>query len=487
MNKQINIGWAQTDITPDRPVYVIGQLYSRISTYVHDTLSATCLVLENGDEQMTMVSCDIASVPVMHLERIFRRLDCQGLDTSRIVFNAIHTHNSSMFTSNTTYEVFFKSVLGEICPSMNEPENILKDEEAEEWFIEKMVRLITDAWDARLPGGVSMAHDYAVVAFNRRPQFQESGKIISRMYGTCADSNFLGFEGASDHSADMLFTWDTDGNLTGTAVCIPCPSQVYELHSFLSADYWDETRNSIRDALGNIYILPLCGAAGDQNPLDLVLLSKTNGKELRIWNSQETEVLRNFDMLQACKDIGERIGEAVTRGYRKARNRIETRPVFRTSVFTMDVALRCVQKADVIAAQKRIDAIKAKYSKPGSLPESEMVRCFVDIGYINRWKLQNETTRFLFPVYIFRLCRAVFATNPFELYVDYGFRMKARCKADQAFIIQLSSNAKGGYLPTTTAVAGGSYGSLPVSTMVGPDGGTELVEKTLEAMDALWE
>ena len=48
MNKQINIGWAQTDITPDRPVYVIGQLYSRISSYVHDPITATCLVLENG-------------------------------------------------------------------------------------------------------------------------------------------------------------------------------------------------------------------------------------------------------------------------------------------------------------------------------------------------------------------------------------------------------------------------------------------------------
>ena len=49
MNTQINIGWAQTDITPDRPIYVIGQLYSRISSYVHDPITATCLVLENGD------------------------------------------------------------------------------------------------------------------------------------------------------------------------------------------------------------------------------------------------------------------------------------------------------------------------------------------------------------------------------------------------------------------------------------------------------
>ena len=486
MNGPINIGWAQTDITPDRPVYVIGQLYSRISSYVHDALTATCLVLENGDEQMVMVSCDMASVPIMHLERIFKRLDCQGLDPAKIVFNATHTHNATMFTANTTYEVFFKSVLGDICPRLNEPDNILKDAEAEAWFIEKMVTLITDAWDARLSGGVSLAHDYAAVAFNRRPQFFEGGKIISRMYGSCAQSDFLGFEGASDHSADMLYTWDTEGNLTGAAVCIPCPSQVYELHAFLSADYWAETRNAIRDILGNIFIRPLCGAAGDQNPLDLVRLSKTNNEELKIWNAQETEVLRNFDMLEACKDIAERISEAVIRGYKKARNRIETRPLFRTSVFTMDVALRCVAEADVIAARQRIDAVKAKYTKPGSLPEAEMIRCFVDIGYINRWKLQSETRRFQFPVYIFRLSRAVFATNPFELYVDYSFRMKARCKADQAFIVQLSSNAKGGYLPTTTAVAGGGYGSLPVSTLVGPDGGTELVEKTLAAMDALW-
>jgi hypothetical protein len=35
-------------------------------------------------------------------------------------------------------------------------------------------------------------------------------------------------------------------------------------------------------------------------------------------------------------------------------------------------------------------------------------------------------------------------------------------------------------------VDGGSYGSKPVSTMVGPNGGDELVEKTLAAMDSLF-
>ena len=112
MNKQINIGWAQTDITPDRPVYVIGQLYSRISSYVHDPLTATCLVLENGEEQMTMISCDMGSVPTMHIEKILARVNVPELDKSKVVFNVTHTHNSSMYSQNTTLEVYFKSVLG---------------------------------------------------------------------------------------------------------------------------------------------------------------------------------------------------------------------------------------------------------------------------------------------------------------------------------------------------------------------------------------
>ena len=236
MEKNIRIGWAQTDITPDRPIYVIGQLYSRISSYVHDPLTATCLVLENGQEQMILVSADMPGVPTMHISRILERLDAPGLDRSRVVFSAIHTHNSTMFTKNTTYEVYFKSVLGDLCPEMEEPDDILKDEELEEFFIGKMVGLIEEAWAARRPGGVALAHEYAAVAFNRRPQFLVNGKRESKMYGDCSEPNFLGYEGPSDHSADMLYTFDEQRQLTGALVCIPCPSQVYELHRFISAD-----------------------------------------------------------------------------------------------------------------------------------------------------------------------------------------------------------------------------------------------------------
>ena len=487
MNKQINIGWAQTNITPPGKIYVEGQLFDRISTYVHDPLTATCLVLENGDDQMTIVSVDMPAVPGCHLPDLKARLaeEVEGLDVEKLVFCAIHTHNSTMFLAESTSESF-RDVLGDITPDPVLPDDMMSAEELKAFFLEKMTALIADAWEARYPGGISTAHDYAAVAFNRRPQFMIDGKVESKMYGTCSEPNFLGFEGSSDHSADMLYTWDTDGNLTGVAVCIPCPSQVYELHNFLSADYWGETRNFIREEMGNIFVLPMCGAAGDQNPLDLVRISKDNKEELKVWNAQETAVFRAFDMLQECRDIGERICEAVLRGYRKAKNYIETRPAFRTNCFEMDLPLRKVDKADVDAAQARIDAVKARYAPGEKMTEGEMIRCFEDKGYIQRWAMQQTMDRYSFNVYVFRIGQAVVATNPFELYVDYSYRMKARCKAKQAFIVQLCSPGGGGYLPTRAAVAGGSYGSKPVSTKVGPDGGDELVEKTLAAMDQLF-
>jgi hypothetical protein len=76
-------------------------------------------------------------------------------------------------------------------------------------------------------------------------------------------------------------------------------------------------------------------------------------------------------------------------------------------------------------------------------------------------------------------------TNPFELFSEFGMRMKARAKAEQVFVIQLA-NGLGGYLPSEDAIAGGSYSSKPASTTCGPDGGDLLVEESLKAMNRMW-
>ena len=488
MQNQMKIGWAQTDITPERPVYIAGQLFLRISKYIHDPLTATCLVLENGEEQVTMVSLDMTGVPVKQLPTILDRLCIDGIDKDKVIFNAIHTHNSTSFYCDSAHESRFEAWLGkDILPEADEPANILKGPEAEAFLVEKIVELITKAWESRRLGGISAAHDYAVVAFNRRPVFvTQNGKLESKMYGDCSEDGFQGFEGGSDNSADMLYTWDENSNLTGVLVCIPCPSQVFELQSFISADYWCYARESIRERLGNVFILPLCGPAGDQNPIDLARISKMNKETLPVWNAQEQAVVCNYDMTQICIDIGERISEAVSRGYSKAQNRIEQRPVFMLLRSDIKLNVRKVSQADYLTAKALIDGVKSSHSTENRLTEPEMIRLFEPIGYLQRWQQQNSSPTLTFPVFAMRIGRVAIATNPFELFVDFGLRIKARSRANQVVLVQLSSNASGGYLPTRKAIEGGSYSAKPVSTQIGPEGGDELVEATITAINSLF-
>ena len=71
----------------------------------------------------------------------------------------------------------------------------------------------------------------------------------------------------------------------------------------------------------------------------------------------------------------------------------------------------------------------------------------------------------------------VFASNPFEYYLDYGVMIKARSPFLQTFLIQLAG--AGSYLPSLRSTLGGGYGSVPASNPVGHEGGMILAEATI--------
>ncbi len=483
----IRIGWGQVDITPDRSVYVVGQMYQRISRIVHDPLTATALALDDGAEHVVLVSLDMPEVPVGIMGELQKNLLVQeGLDFERISFHVTHTHNSTEFDDDFLRKDF-ESVLGKgPLPKTEIPEDLLFGAEAQAFLIEKLTELIGSAWGTRHPGGISAAAEYAVVGFNRRPVFRTMNGEETVMYGDCSEPGFRRFEGGTDSSVDLLYTWDPDGRLTGVLVDVPCPSQVYELHSFLSADFWAPTRTLVRERLGDIFVLPACGAAGDQNPLDLVRLSKHNKEALVEWGGQSKEVFRNIDLALECSKIGERITEAAVRGYSTARNTIDYRPAFRHDVMEIDLPLRLVSQDEYEASSRAVADIRDRYSESDPMTMEDLVRAFDPVGVILRWNLQNSTQVTRIQCHVLRIGTIAIATNPFELFSEYGMRMKARAKPDQVFVIQLA-NGIGGYLPTREAISGGSYSSRPASTLCGPESGDRLVEETLDILNRMWE
>ncbi|MDW7659206.1 MAG: hypothetical protein SCM11_18725, partial [Bacillota bacterium] len=234
--KAFQIGWAWTDITPQQPIYLAGQLYPRVSQYVQDPITATVLAMQSDTDQAILISADMVSTPLHVLQRVRKDLHgLDGLDGSKISFSVTHTHNSSLFGPEKRQEKNAVLLGDELLPEIDVPQDILTGDEAADFLYEKISAIVRQAWLQRKPGGISSAHDYAVVAFNRRPVFARPEGEETVMYGDCSQDSFVRLEGTVDHAADMIYTWDEQNNLNGLVVTIPCPSQVYELHQMVTA------------------------------------------------------------------------------------------------------------------------------------------------------------------------------------------------------------------------------------------------------------
>ncbi|MBR2977400.1 MAG: hypothetical protein IKC50_03895, partial [Oscillospiraceae bacterium] len=107
---------------------------------------------------------------------------------------------------------------------------------------------------------------------------------------------------------------------------------------------------------------------------------------------------------------------------------------------------------------------------------------YVHSGTIMRWRVQHKQDIVPIEVHIARLGTVAFATNPFELFVDYGNQIRARSRARQTFLIQLACDGLG-YLPTKKAEEGSHYSAYVTSGKVGHAGGEMLVRKTTEEIN----
>jgi hypothetical protein len=95
---------------------------------------------------------------------------------------------------------------------------------------------------------------------------------------------------------------------------------------------------------------------------------------------------------------------------------------------------------------------------------------------------RNYSTR----VHVIRLGDVAIASNPFELFLDFGIRIKARSKAVLTFMVQLT-DGHGSYVPTAKAEAGGGYSAILQSNRVGSEGGQILVNETVKRINSMWE
>jgi len=482
-HSKISIGWAERDITPDRPVLLWGQLHSRISESVHDPIIVTALVLTNGSEQVIMASCDLVEIPKFVLNKCREEIHKQipEIDTNKVILNATHTHTAPCLSDG-------------IYPSP--PDYVMKPGEYVDFFVNRVTEAVVEAWNNRSVGSVSWGLGHAVVGHNRRVAYfddislrngykRQDGSTLdgtSKMYGNTNDPNFSHIEGYEDHSVDILFTWNESNNLTGVVINLACPSQVSEQENYISADFWNEIRAEVRKRFGkHIFVLAQCSTAGDQSP-HLLLYEKAEERMLS---------LRGLDMRE---EIGRRLGTTVEDVLHYVQKDIRRELPFKHIVRTIDLPRRLVTEEELTRIKdeySRLEVWQTKNSLEESIRFVCMGRCK---SVIERYKEQEDRKLLPMELHIIRLGDIAFTNNEFELFLDYGMRIKAQSPAIQTFMVQLSPSIltssdrclTGSYLPTQRAVNGRGYGASIYDNEIGPEGGQELVRQTVKLINELW-
>jgi hypothetical protein len=461
------IGTATSDITPALPVAVTGQFHLRIARTAETPLVANVVVVESRDNNQTgdaaiFVSCDLLYIPtdLIHAVRKEVQQRLPDLDVSKIMMNATHTHTAPVLVADGEYLIPKKGVT--------------QVNAYRAFFTKRVTEAIVKAWNNRRPGSMTWGLSHAVVGNNRRVSYANGSAGMNSKTNV---PEFRSFEGYEDHDVNILFFWNQDKKFIAMSIDLACPAQEVEGRAAVNADYWHAVREKIKQQYGNeVCVLGWISAAGDHTPH-------------LMYRQASDDRMREFRKLSRMEEIARRIVNAVEEAYEAVKEDGRTQVTMIHKVETLSLPMRVVTEAEYHDARVFIQDAEARIAADPKAADQLYRMMKWNAATVNRYEKQrtNPNPVYEMELHVLRLGDVAICTNEFELFADYGIRIQARSKALQTFVIQLvGSQAWGAYLPTEKAVKGGAYSAVVHSSLVGPEGGQVLVERSVALIKDLW-
>jgi hypothetical protein len=466
------IGTAAADITPKPPVALTGFQSVRLTRKIQSPLTANALALESreGDrvlDQAILVSCDLCVIRPGIQEGFRKHVAPRlpGFDVRKLFLAATHTHSAPVLKQDQYDEKDYGEAM--------QPKDYLP------LLYERMGEAVVKAWEGRAVGSFGRGLGHAVVGHNRRVVFADGR---AQMLNNTNDPRFRHIEGYEDHAVDVLAFYDDQRRLKAAAITLACTAQMSQGETVVSADFWHDARQRLRERYGkDLGVLGFCAPAGDQCPH----LSYRQKSEARM------DRLRGLTRTQ---ELGRRIAEAFFDVAETMEKDLRDDVPLIHRVETIALPKWVITEAEYTVAKKVCAEIAAKKERgPWDAWVSRLYQ-----GVCDRYAEQQGPRKPMYEMelHVLRLGEVAIATNPFELYVDYGVQIEARSAAEQTILIQLvGSQHDAYYLPTARAVGAGNLTEAPMNnysatsmvSVVGPEGGQVLVDRTVEAINRLWK
>lgn len=427
----MRIGTAWEDITPSKPVPLLGQMHVRLGERKRDPITVNAVVFEDDTKRIAVVSIDVGLLADSLPDTL--RQSCataNGLNADAILLAATHTHVAPCTTDR---------IVGDVDP------DFLK--RLEEGVNQAVGRAIEDLEDAECFAGAGHLEH---MGWNRRGMRRDG---TCHMYWGSWREDFVGLEGPRDGEVGVIFARKPNGQVKAVIPSFSTHPNCVEGECFYSADLPGEVRRVLRASLGDqVGVAYLTGAAGNTAPT----IMENNPNNIQPWRG-ETGLVRSGLYLggEILKVIAE-----------------QTNPM-------VNPALRLEQTEIAIPMREWDSWFDLSAFSGGMLEFFEKSR--------EDWpRLMREANPVNVPLSVLRVGDAAICFNPSELFVEFGLAIKKRSPARVTIIGELT-NGWIGYVPTPEAIRHGGYSALSAShTRLVPDAGWRMVEATRTLLDQAW-
>lgn len=506
---RLQIGWAKRSIAVPGPCAISGQSFLRVSIGSYTPVLASALAISNSKDAAIFVSADVVSVSAAVFQKAVDiiKKESPSIPTAKIILNGTHSHTGP---STHNHVINYPNKV-----------DIVPGKESQAFIARQIADAVMEAWAKRADGSIAYGYGFASVGHSRRSLYlDDTGKRLGHMpgyasnghcimYGKTTDDMFAGYEAGTDAFINILYTFDNKSKLSGAVVNVPCPAQNFEAAWMYYAGFWHNVREKLAAKYGDVGLICQTAAAGDLAPRqlhyneaeyrryalkypELITAYKKNPMKYPYYVPRTDEYMKGeiLEMMRA-EDSANRIMTAFDEVLEWASKDKKYAPRLKHEVKTVHLE-RTILPESILKQEKVYHErfMKQKFVTDGDkwdmLKKNSILnarRSKVN-GVIRRFNEQKKIKTFATDIHVVRIGDIAFATNRFELFIDFMHRIQGRSPFLQTFIVQLVTDqyGVGSYLATDRAEKNKGYGATPYSCQVSPKGGQQLVDNTVEML-----
>lgn len=432
----------RVDITPPLGLELAGYPhYPRYNEGHHDPLYAACMYLNNGEQEVAMVTLDLLFFSKKHVQEVRRRVEAVcGIPGDHVMISCSHTHSGPWASGRLDIE------------------SLEAGKEQPKEYVESLISNITaiiadakeNAFDAQFTYGAALCGAESGVGGNRRIP-----------------------GGPHDPMVSVMAIRDSDNKVRGMMVNYTLhPTFIHEWSNVCTADYPCYLKLQLEEMEPGVIVGFSQGTSGNQS----------------------SRYYRQGESYDEAERVGRLLGKAAHTVLDKAEWQQDMMIAVATD--TQQIELRDFGTEEELREKVAIDEARYKelYAKYGDSKNREEYYLWQNanlkllgsedqLGYIVMQKkgvkielLEDEVPA---EVQVFRLGGCCVIGIPGEAFVEFGLYLKAMAGFGTVIVNELTGGCLPGYMYTPESLVTGGYETD--TSMLSEEFGINLMQKALDA------